>query len=210
MNKKLLFVIILLGLMPACSFRRKSSETGTVSGEYSEVGSKSGKKSLFVEDGVDAFVLEGEIDPFSAPLADGVDFRVVEDYDKSLWAENRARYGFETIYFDFDKFGLRNDQVSALDLNLKKIKELAKQGKTIIIEGHACDSAGSKSYNMMLSERRAKKIRDYLVKHGVSAARLKIVGRGNEMPIVLHGSREQQSPNRRVEFYVLESTARAG
>ena len=149
-------------------------------------------------------MVEDEIDPFNAPMTEGVDVRIVGDYDKGLWAENRARYGFETIYFNFNKYGMKDDQKSAIEHNLKKIKELIRRGKTVMLEGHACDSAGSQNYNMFLSEKRAKKVRDYLISQGVPADKLKVVGRGNEMPIVAHGDREQQAPNRRVEFYVLE------
>ena len=53
---------------------------------------------------------------------------------------------------------------------------------TIVIEGHSCHSAGSKTYNMVLSERRAKAVSDRLVAAGIPADKIKIVSRGQECP----------------------------
>ncbi len=58
-------------------------------------------------------------------------------------AESQAKYGFKTIYFDFDKADIRADERSNVDLGLKKVKALTDEGKTVIIEGHACKFAGS-------------------------------------------------------------------
>jgi outer membrane protein OmpA-like peptidoglycan-associated protein len=51
-----------------------------------------------------------------------------------------------------------------------------------LIEGHT-DSVGSETSNLRLSERRARAAKSYLVKLGVDAARLAIVGRGESMPL---------------------------
>ena len=47
MNKNLLLVLLLVSLVPACSFRRKNGELAGDSGEYGqEIGSKSGKSNF--------------------------------------------------------------------------------------------------------------------------------------------------------------------
>ena len=51
------------------------------------------------------------------------------------------------------------------------------------IEGHA-DSRGTNEYNLALGERRANAVRDYLVTLGVPVARISIVSKGEEEPIV--------------------------
>jgi outer membrane protein OmpA-like peptidoglycan-associated protein len=71
-------------------------------------------------------------------------------------------------------------------------------GKRIIIAGHA-DASGSPEYNRVLSEARARSVRDYLVNQfGIDAGRLEIVGYGASQP--LPGTDPFDGINRRVEF----------
>jgi len=58
---------------------------------------------------------------------------------------------------------------------------------TVIIEGHACHSAGSAIYNLALSENAAKVLADRLVDAGISRGQIKIVGRGNQFPAIKDG-----------------------
>ncbi len=68
------------------------------------------------------------------------------------------------------------------------------------INGHAC-SIGSKEYNLKLSEKRAKSVRQYLIKkHAISPDRLKVRGFGNEKPLTSNDTPERRAVNRRVEF----------
>lgn len=52
---------------------------------------------------------------------------------------------------------------------------------SITVEGHT-DAAGPDEYNMMLGERRAKAVRDYLVGRGVPRARIEIISYGEDRP----------------------------
>ena len=92
-------------------------------------------------------------------------------------------------------------RINQINSSIEDIDNTLKTGKKVVVEGHACNSAGSAKYNMMLSEKRAKKVAAWLKENGFSIKRLHIVGRGCEMPIVSSGSREEQAPNRRVEMY---------
>ena len=209
MKKSLFFAMLLLATLPACFFKRQKSATSTRDSQGEIVLAdrasykKGDKKSLFVDD-VDAFVLEDESDPFATAPTDNM-VRFVEEDTDGAWVDKRAEQsqGLKTVYFDFDQYSLRPDQQASLNANLKHIQKLADSGKTIIVEGHACKSAGSAVYNMMLSEKRAQVAADFLINHGISSHALKVVGRGNEMCIVPNGSREQQAPNRRIELYAL-------
>jgi outer membrane protein OmpA-like peptidoglycan-associated protein len=121
--------------------------------------------------------------------------------------------GLKTIFFGFNKYGVTSDQLSIVQADALLVQELLKDfddSSIIMIEGHACHSAGSRSYNVALSEKRAKYIKDLFVAHGVNPSRLKIVGRGQEIPAVVDGhmitgSREEQWPNRRVEVRIVET-----
>ncbi|WP_270938767.1 OmpA family protein, partial [Falsiroseomonas oryzae] len=67
------------------------------------------------------------------------------------------------------------------------------------IEGHT-DSVGARDANQSLSERRAAAVRDYLVQRfGVNAARLEIVGRGEDDLLVPTRDEVPERRNRRVQ-----------
>jgi peptidoglycan-associated lipoprotein len=197
MKKHLSFAIAVLILTPACGWRKNKS---TIKEEElaCQVSTGPKKQSIFAED-IDSFELREETNPFAGADEAGS----MEFVDAQLRPDHAADQ-LKTIYFDFDEFDIRADQASALDYNIAKIKSLTAQGHTIVIEGHACSAAGSKQYNVMLSEKRARAIASYLIDHGVDKNMIKTVGRGNEMCIVFGGGREEQAPNRRVEFYLLK------
>ncbi|CAO3360273.1 putative lipoprotein [Azospirillum melinis] len=67
----------------------------------------------------------------------------------------------------------------------------------LIVEGHT-DASGSDRYNLALSARRARAVRDYIVRaQGVSPQRLSYVGKGRSEPL----TSDPYSPeNRRVQF----------
>jgi outer membrane protein OmpA-like peptidoglycan-associated protein len=210
MNKTVLSSLFLLSFLPACFWQSPKktvttqavSETGFVvnRSEKKHSDEKTDKKSVFDPD-VEAFVLEEDDNPFTYSLDDKSELLVVEDVDDEQ--EDHTREGLKAIYFDYDQYSLRDDQKATLDHNLKRALQLIAEGKTIVIEGHSCEFAKDGVYNVMISEKRARTIADYLIAHGVNPRSLKVVGRGCEMPIVAHGTMEQQAPNRRVESYTL-------
>lgn len=214
MNKHMMVLAAtLLVILPGCWGRKqKTAETGefesaAMSGGYQ----KSNKKSIFDED-VEGFVLEEGYDPFSGDQE--ASMTLVEEQDASLpdVRSSQATYGLKTVYFDFDKFDIRDDQKEVLDHNIKAVKNALNQGMDVVIEGH-CDTFGSKEHNDHLSDGRARGVANYFIKQGIPAKRLKVVGRGCNMPIVQSASLElskesieQQAPNRRVEFYAIKAT----
>lgn len=70
------------------------------------------------------------------------------------------------------------------------------------VAGHT-DSVGPDDYNLWLSERRAKAVRQYLVDAGVDAGRLTAKGYGETRPLAHNGTAEGRARNRRVELVVL-------
>lgn len=112
---------------------------------------------------------------------------------------------FQTLYFDFDKDYIKPSEDAKLEKDINEAKKMIKQGKTIVIEGHACHSAGSRAYNMALSERRARFVASKFAEAGINPIDIKIAPRGQEMPVVKNGNREQQAPNRRVEIFAIDS-----
>jgi outer membrane protein OmpA-like peptidoglycan-associated protein len=114
----------------------------------------------------------------------------------------------EKIYFEFNKYGIKPDQRKVVEADAKHIKAFIDdldENSVILIEGHACHSSGSSAYNLALSEKRAKYVRDLLVTHGIDPEDIRIVGRGQDIPAIINGQpvtgdRVQQWANRRVEI----------
>ncbi len=119
----------------------------------------------------------------------------------------------ETVYFEFGKHHVDEEQNEKVALNAEQAKKILADAKVddldakLIVEGHACASAGSAAYNLALSEKRAKEVADRLTADGISREDLKVVGRGYEMLVVQEGSRDEQWANRRVELHVTAPAA---
>lgn len=128
------------------------------------------------------------------------DFAFVED----------AKGDLKVVYFDFDRYNVRDDQEASLNYDIEKLNNMLKENPkaNVVVDGHSCNSAGSRIYNMALSEKRAKTVADRLVAAGIAPDRIKIVGRGADMPAmkdgkVVSGDRAAQWPNRRDEVHVI-------
>ena len=71
----------------------------------------------------------------------------------------------------------------------------------VTIEGYA-DEQGDEEFNQELSQRRADRIRETLIRMGVEAERLSARGHGEADPIAAGGTIEAFQQNRRVEFVI--------
>ena len=113
----------------------------------------------------------------------------------------------EMIYFNFDKFGIREDAAKELDKLVDVMNEY--EDMVIKIESHT-DSRGSDAYNKYLSDKRAKSSRDYLISKGIDAARIEsAIGYGeerllNECSNGVACSNESHELNRRSEFIIVK------
>ncbi len=94
---------------------------------------------------------------------------------------------------------------------LDKIVEYMKKYKTIHIEvGSHTDSKGSDSYNMKLSERRARSTANYIISNGIDPLRIKSKGYGetvlvNRCKNGVKCSKEEHTQNRRSEFIIIQN-----
>jgi peptidoglycan-associated lipoprotein len=85
-----------------------------------------------------------------------------------------------TVYFDFNKADIRADQRDGLAHSAEFLKQNPEIKLTI--EGN-CDSRGSTEYNLVLGDRRASAVKNYLVQLGISADRINTVSYGKEKPV---------------------------
>ena len=101
------------------------------------------------------------------------------------------------VFFDFD----RSTITATAATTIKQAAADAKAGqKTRIgVTGHA-DRSGSDAYNMALSLRRANAVKDQLVREGIPAANITVVGRGESQPLVQTADGVREPQNRRVEI----------
>ena len=104
------------------------------------------------------------------------------------------------INFDFNKSTIKSEE----DADLQKAIEFCKKypASRIALVGFT-DSIGKPEYNQKLSERRAAAVKDYLVKHGVDAARIETSGRGENDPVADNKTDKGRAENRRVEISAL-------
>jgi len=107
---------------------------------------------------------------------------------------------FDTgLLFDFDKSDLRPEAITNIE-SLAKI--LNKYPDTdILVEGDT-DNVGSEDYNVLLSERRAQSVANYLMGQGVPGPRISTVGLGEMNPIASNETDYGRQQNRRVEVAV--------
>ncbi len=114
------------------------------------------------------------------------------------------RVVLDDIYFDFDKSEIK--PTAALELD-KLIETLKKYDDIRIkVESHT-DRRGPESYNLLLSERRAKSTVQYMVSQGIDESRLTFEGLGKSQPVIDCGSKcteEDHRKNRRSEFIIVE------
>ena len=73
--------------------------------------------------------------------------------------------------------------------------------KTIKVKGFT-DSRGAAKYNLHLSKRRAKSVKDYLIGKGIPASLIQSSGYGKENPIANNDTSVGRAKNRRVEIHL--------
>ncbi len=106
----------------------------------------------------------------------------------------------DKILFDFNSAELKSGSRAALQKMADVFKKYDKTDMTVT--GHT-DNVGAASYNLQLSERRARAVADYLASLGVSRERMRIMGFGLERPVAGNDSAEGRSQNRRVEIHIV-------
>jgi outer membrane protein OmpA-like peptidoglycan-associated protein len=78
---------------------------------------------------------------------------------------------------------------------------LENENITILIQGHT-DNEGDPQKNLVLSEKRAEGVKDYLVSQGIDKNRLEAKGYGQTQPKVPNTSAENKAKNRRTDFVI--------
>lgn len=77
--------------------------------------------------------------------------------------------------------------------------------RRIMVEGFT-DSTGGEEFNQKLSERRASSVRDLLIRQGVDASRIEVIGYGEAYPVASNDNAGGRQLNRRVEVIISDET----
>jgi OmpA-OmpF porin, OOP family len=114
--------------------------------------------------------------------------------------DTRGCWVIKDVLFDFAKWDIKPVAYRDLDNIVTILKEnpLLK----VEIQGHT-DIIGSKSYNVRLSENRAKAVMEYLIDKGVERDRLSAKGFWFSMPAASNDTTEGRALNRRVELVLI-------
>lgn len=114
-------------------------------------------------------------------------------------AEQAAKSSLQVIYFDFDKYNLRQDARDAADFNAGVMAKYMDW--KVLIEGH-CDERGTDEYNLALGERRANTVKDFFINYGLEAERFTTVSYGEERPAFMGHNEDAWSKNRRAVLVI--------
>ncbi len=141
------------------------------------------------------------IPPFSSLKSDTtINLRFVMErivYDTEIIISN--------IYYDFNKWDIREDAEAPLD----SLSEMLKLNAQLKIElGSHTDCRGEDQYNLNLSQKRAQSVMNYLNNKGVGEDRLKAIGYGETKFAIdcecNSCTEEEHQANRRTTFKILK------
>jgi peptidoglycan-associated lipoprotein len=105
----------------------------------------------------------------------------------------------QTIRFDYDSAALKGPQLDTLKKNAAYLK--SHPNVEVLVAGH-CDERGTTEYNLALGQKRAKEVRDYYIRLGVSGRAVATISYGKESPTCSEPTEECWAANRRAETRV--------
>ena len=109
-------------------------------------------------------------------------------------------FNIQNIYFDNNSYEVK----SVTREILVEFAEYLEVNNTLIIEINGfTDNIGDKDDNQLLSENRAKAVRDLILMQGVSELRVFYNGFGESSPISINHTKEGRKQNRRTEFKII-------
>ena len=107
----------------------------------------------------------------------------------------------EDALFDFDKYTIRTDAVTALQDDVGVIRDILASypDQKLLIEGHA-DERGSAEYNLALGDKRAQAAEAFLNSMGIPANQLTVISYGKDRPVCSDQTEACWQKNRRAHI----------
>lgn len=114
-------------------------------------------------------------------------------------AASGTKITLKNVTFNSGSAVLKNTSFPELNNLIKILK--ANRKMSIEVSGHT-DNTGGVQANKALSEARAKKVKDYLVKEGILSTRISSAGYGSAQPVADNNTSAGRALNRRTEVKV--------
>ncbi len=196
---------LMLFIGPACSKKEIQATSGSKSSEQAMAKGGGQAASARPEPGISEQDLlkqgkdpsgEGDIKVAKVQPSDATG-RLAEDMRREQAATAAA--GLKDVYFAYDSWNITEQARQALSADAEWIK--ANPTILLKIEGH-CDERGTQAYNLVLGEKRAKAVRNYLAELGVGSSRLAVVSYGKERPFCQEHDESCYQQNRRGHIVV--------
>ena len=201
--KRTLSVVMIMSLLAGCSSMQNMNkqQKGTVAGAAGGalLGAAVSKGSIW------GILAGAAIGGTAGNLIGKKMDRQAKELTQAVPTAEVSRVG-EGINMTFDAslaFKINSAEISdsyKKDLDAAASVFKSYEDTNILIEGHT-DDTGSEEYNMALSERRAKAVRDYLIAKGVDASRLTAKWYGETQP-KYPNDEANRAKNRRVELAI--------
>ena len=131
----------------------------------------------------------------------------LDSEDKEFRNENNIlKINTKSIYFDTDKFNVREDAELELKMVLKVLKKYPKL--KVELQSHT-DSKAPDDYNLELSLRRSESVVNWMINKGINPNRIHGKGYGetqlvNKCSNDVKCSKEEHQLNRRTEFIIIK------
>jgi hypothetical protein len=103
------------------------------------------------------------------------------------------------VFFDWDSSRL---SPASLNVITQAVTAFRSTGNARVTATGHTDTSGSDTYNMALSLRRANAVKNEMVRQGVPADAIAVVGKGESQLLVPTGDNVREPQNRRVEIVV--------
>jgi OOP family OmpA-OmpF porin len=116
---------------------------------------------------------------------------------RPLFEPGKEKLVLEGVNFAFNSDELTPESHETLDNVAASLQDWSEV--RVRVEGYT-DNIGDAQYNLGLSDRRAKAVRDYLISKGIDASRLEWKGFGEADPVASNDTPEGRAKNRRVEL----------
>ena len=113
--------------------------------------------------------------------------------------KNKFTKDFKNVFFELNAATLKSASFVELDALVNYLEN--SSNAYILIEGHT-DNTGTEINNVILSEKRANAIAQYLLNKGIAKERIATKGYGSSKPIADNNTVAGRAQNRRTNFTI--------
>lgn len=123
-------------------------------------------------------------------------------YNVDIMIELPVVFTLDNVYFETGSATLTSESYPELN----KLLDFMKTRKLTVIEiaGHT-DNVGEDDANLVLSQKRAESVRNFLISKGIDTKRVVAKGYGEKQPVATNETSEGRQTNRRTEVRILQN-----